>query len=173
MSSRCRCSASLIADGLAEGAVGGAEAGRRMRVDVELADEAPTGQDRHHDLRAHGQAAGEVVGFGGDVVDDHRLLALGHLSADAAAEGDARVLGGLANKGAEQELARTRRVDQVEAHPVVAGLPRGEQAADGGEGGVAVGGRGDRALDVGKQGVHGGSSSGGLRAAPSPRVPRG
>ena len=99
-------------DALEELAVGVAERGRHVGVDVDLGDHEVVVDDRDDDLGPGREEAREVALVGVHVVHDLGLAARGRGAAHALADGDPDMLGGLGPlPGTEHELVSLDEVD--------------------------------------------------------------
>lgn len=149
----------------AESAVGGAESGEEVGVDVEFTDNLAASEDWDDDFGFGFQRTGEIAGVGVDVVYDDGFAAGGGGAADALVERDASVRGHGAAEGSEDEdVASGFALDHVKTDPVVAGEMVVEERDDGlheSFGGWGGGGEGvelgDEVGGIGSGGGHGGS----------------
>jgi len=98
----------------------GGEAGRHVRIDIELPQDTRASPDQDDQLRASLQVAREVVPHRGDV--GHVLVLAGRDrgAADAAPDGDVGVLRFAPREGLEHELVALQHV----------GVDRGERRAE-------------------------------------------
>lgn len=107
--------------GFDEGLFGRGEGGGEIAFDVEFGGEFVVGVDGHDDFRFDGGGAGEIARVAGDVLNDDDLAGAGGGAAKSSAERDAHVGREAAGEGADDQEAGVDGVDEVEAHPVVAG----------------------------------------------------
>jgi len=104
----------------ADGAIFGSEGGEEVAVNIELADNFLFNEDGDHDFRFGFEGTGEVSRVGADVVNDDSLAGGRRGAADTLIQGNARVRGHGAAKGAEnQNFLRTVFFEHVETYPVV------------------------------------------------------
>ncbi len=106
----------------AEFAIGGAEGGEEVGVDIEFTDDLAVDEDGDDDFGFGFEGTGEIAGIAGDVVNDDGHAAAGSGAANALVERDASVgRHGALERAEDEDVVIAFLFEHVEAHPIVFG----------------------------------------------------
>lgn len=93
-----------------------------MAINIEFAYDLTPNEYRNYNLRLGFDRASQIPGIAADIIDDNRLVTGSRRTADSLMQGDTRMWCSSAFKcaqGQHRRLLCLRRLQHVEAHPVV------------------------------------------------------
>ncbi len=115
----------------AEFAVGGAEGGKEVGVDIELTDGFAMDEDGDDDFGFGFERAGKIAGIAGNVVDDDGHAATGSGAANALVERDARVgRHGALERAEDEDVVIGFLFEHIETNPIVFSEPAVKERDD-------------------------------------------
>jgi len=115
----------------AELAVGGAEGGKEVGVDIEFTDGFAVDEDRDDDFGFGFERAGKIAGIAGDVVNDDGHAATGSGAANPLVEWDARVgRHGALERSEDEDVVIGFPFEHVETNPIVFSEPAVKERDD-------------------------------------------